>query len=220
MPAHVLLAGPVDLLRASGFVGRGQLKFNAIGETVLLSFGSEDGMRAIRQLEQKQDEARLTGRRTTRHLVRIYLSNASSEAARIVLEERIPVSEVKEVEVQVIQKECKPAPASISKDGIARIELACAAGATLEAAFVWDLSAAAKVAGILEQLQCTLLLEFLRRLCGCVGTLVSVKTALLENLRVTWSGQDGQGQIGRDRERWCPSVSGRSKLNGREPRFH
>jgi uncharacterized protein (TIGR02231 family) len=145
---HVLLAGPVDLLRSSGFIGRGQLKFAAAGETLKLSFGSEDGMRIVRQLEEKTEEARLTGRRTTRKQVKLFVSNASSEAARVIVEERIPVSEVKDVEIQVLNKECKPAPSGVSNEGIARIELQCAAGATQEVAFVWELSAAAKVAGV------------------------------------------------------------------------
>jgi len=145
---HVLLAGPVDLIRQSGFVGRGQLKFAAVGEPVALSFGSEDGMRVVRKLEQKTEEARLTGRRTTRNAVKLFVSNASEVAGRIVLEERVPVSEVKEVEVTVLTKECRPAPSPLTRDGIARIELQCAAGATQEVEFVWELSAAAKVAGV------------------------------------------------------------------------
>jgi uncharacterized protein (TIGR02231 family) len=145
---HVLLAGPVDLVRASGFVGRGALKFAAVGETVKLSFGSEDGMRVLRQLEQKTDEARLTGRRTTRNQVKLFVSNASAIETRVVIEERVPVSEVKDVEIQVLNKECKPAPAAVSSEGVARIELQCAPGATHEVAFVWELSAAAKVAGV------------------------------------------------------------------------
>mgnify|MGYP001204867606 CR=1 FL=1 len=145
---HVLLAGPVDLLRTSGFIGRGQLKFAGVGETVVLSFGSEDGMRVVRRLEQKTEEARLTGRRTTRNAVKLFVSNASDVATRLVLEERVPVSEVKEVEVQVLARECKPAPSPVSKDGIARIELQCAPGTTQEIDFVWELSAAGKVSGV------------------------------------------------------------------------
>jgi uncharacterized protein (TIGR02231 family) len=146
---HVLLAGPVDLVREAGFVGRGQLKFAATGETVKLSFGSEDGMRVVRQLEQKTEEARLTGRRTTRSQVKLFVSNASDKASRVVLEERVPVSEVKDVEVQVLKKECRPqAPEGPSNEGVARFELECAPGATQEVTFVWELSAAAKVAGV------------------------------------------------------------------------
>jgi uncharacterized protein (TIGR02231 family) len=145
---NVLLAGPVDLLRQSGFVGRGQLKFAGQNETIALSFGSEDGLRVIRNVDEKREEARLTGRRTTTRTVRLFVSNASAESSRITLEERIPVSEVKDVEVQVLTRECKPAPGAVSKDGIVRLELELAANSQQEAKFVWELQAAAKVAGL------------------------------------------------------------------------
>ena len=58
------------------------------------------------------------------------------------------MSEVKEVEISVLPKECSPAPAPLTKDGIARIELELGANATKTAKFSWELSAAAKVAGV------------------------------------------------------------------------
>ena len=145
---QVLLAGPVDLIRNSGLVGRAQLKFAAPGETVKLSFGNEDGLQIVRDTEEKVEEARLTGRRTTTKKVQLHVSNTRGEATRIIIEERVPVSEVKEVEIQVLTKECAPAPAPLTKDGIARIELDLAANATKTAKFSWELSAAAKVAGV------------------------------------------------------------------------
>lgn len=145
---QVLLAGPVDLIRQAGFVGRAQLKFAAPGETVKLAFGSEDGVTVVRELEEKVEEARLTGRRTTTKKVLLHVSNARPEPAKLVIEERIPVSEVKEVEVQVLTKTCSPAPSTVTKDGIARIELELPANGTKTAVFSWELSAAAKVAGL------------------------------------------------------------------------
>jgi uncharacterized protein (TIGR02231 family) len=145
---QVLLAGPVDLIRNSGLVGRAQLKFAAPGETVKLSFGNEDGLQVIRDTEEKIEEARLTGRRTTTKKVQLHVSNTRKEALRLIIEERVPVSEVKEVEIQVLTKDCAPAPAPLSKDGIARIEIELAANATKTAKFSWELSAAAKVAGV------------------------------------------------------------------------
>lgn len=145
---QVLLAGPIDLIRNSGLVGRTQLKFAAAGETVKLSFGNEDGLQVIRETDQDIDEARLTGRRTTKNKVQLHVSNARPEGARLIIEERIPVSEVKEVEVQVVTKECGPAPSTVTKDGIARIEVELAANATKTAKFTWELSAASKVAGV------------------------------------------------------------------------
>ncbi len=145
---QVLLAGPVDLIRNSGLVGRAQLKFAAPGEIVKLSFGSEDGLQVVRDTTEKIDEARLTGRRTTTKTVQLHVSNTRTEPMKLVIEERIPVSEVKEVEVQVLPRDCAPAPSTVTKEGVARIEMELGANATKTAKFTWELSAAAKVAGV------------------------------------------------------------------------
>jgi uncharacterized protein (TIGR02231 family) len=145
---QVLLAGPVDLIRQSGFVGRAQLKYAAPGETIKLSFGGEDGLRVQRAVEEKTEESRLTGRRTTTTTVKLHVSNARPEPATLVIEERIPVSEVKEVAIQVVDKPCNPKPQGVSQEGIARLPLELPAHGTTTATFVWELSAAAKVAGI------------------------------------------------------------------------
>lgn len=144
---QVLLAGPVDLIRNSGLVGRAQLKFAAPGETVKLSFGNEDGLQIVRETGETTDEAMLTGRRTTVRTVQLHVSNMRTMPARVVIEERIPVSEVKQVEVQVLSKRSSPAPTSVSSDGVARIEVELAAQSTQTATFVWQLEAAAKVSG-------------------------------------------------------------------------
>jgi uncharacterized protein (TIGR02231 family) len=145
---QVLLAGPVDLLRESGFVGRSTLSFTGAGEFFKLSFGSDDGLRVLRSVQEKTEEARLTGRRTTRRTVTLHVSNANREPAALVLEERVPVSEVKEVDVQVVAKECSPAPSPVSKDGLTRLALELPANGTRKATFVWQLSAGARVAGL------------------------------------------------------------------------
>lgn len=145
---QVLLAGPVDLIRSSGLVGRAQLKFAAPGETMKLSFGNEDGLQVVRETDEDVDEARLTGRRTTKKKVKLHISNLRSEGAKLIIEERIPVSEVKEVEVQVLTKDCAPAPSTVTKDGVARLEIELGAMATKTAKFTWELSAAGKVQGV------------------------------------------------------------------------
>lgn len=140
---QVLLAGPVDLIRDSGLVGRAQLKFAAPGETVKLSFGNEDGLQVIRDTDEKIEEARLTGRRTTTKKVQLHVSNTRSQPARLIIEERVPVSEVKEVEINVLTKDTP-----LTKDGIARLEVELGANSTKTTTFTWELSAAAKVAGV------------------------------------------------------------------------
>ncbi|MGV3620636.1 MAG: DUF4139 domain-containing protein, partial [Archangium sp.] len=145
---EVLLAGPVDLIRDAGLVGRGQLKYAAPGETVKLSFGNEDGVQIVRETDEKIEEARLTGRRTTTRKVKLFVSNMRASSTKVIIEERVPVSEVKEVEIQVLTKDCAPAPSTVTKEGIARIEIELGAQSTKTAKFSWELSAAAKVAGV------------------------------------------------------------------------
>jgi uncharacterized protein (TIGR02231 family) len=144
----VLLAGPVDLVRQSGFVGRTALEFTAAGATVKLSFGSVDGLSVVRSVEDTRDESRLTGRRTIRTSVTWHVSNASVEPRTFVVEERIPVSEVKEVDVTVLPKHCDPPAEPPDEDGIARTVFSLPAQSTKRGTFVWELSAAGKVAGL------------------------------------------------------------------------
>jgi uncharacterized protein (TIGR02231 family) len=145
---QVLLAGPVDLIREAGFVGRALLGFAAPGEVVKLSFGSLDGLQVVRSTDEQVEESRMTGRRTTTRTVTLHVSNARAEEARLVLEERLPVSEVKEVEIQVLTARCSPAPTTVSPDGVARLELSLPAHGTRTARFSWELAAAGKVSGI------------------------------------------------------------------------
>ena len=147
-PKTVLLAGPVDLLRESGYVGRSQIRFAARGDQVKLSFGSEDHLRVAREETRRDEESRLTGRRTIQRTVQLFISNAGAEPVKLALEERIPVSEVKEVEVSLRSKDTRPAPAEVTRDGIVRFTLDLPAREHREVTLGYDVSAAAKVAGI------------------------------------------------------------------------
>jgi uncharacterized protein (TIGR02231 family) len=143
-----LLAGPVDLARTSGSVGRSTLSFTAPGERIALSFGSEDGVSVLRDEQIERDTSRLTGKLTRRNTVTLHVSNASNVARKLQIEERILVSEVKEVESEVITKACSPAPSEVDKDGICRIELELPANGTRTAKLVWEVQASGKVSGI------------------------------------------------------------------------
>ncbi|MBX7079528.1 MAG: mucoidy inhibitor MuiA family protein [Nannocystaceae bacterium] len=143
-----LLAGPVDVLRDAGYVGRTELGFVAAGERVELAFGSEDGVAIAREVELTRDVSRLSGKQTQRTLVTLYASNATPVAKTVIVHERLLVSEVKEVEVELLPKQCDPAPRGVDRDGIARIELVLPPGGTRTATFAWELVAAGKVAGL------------------------------------------------------------------------
>ncbi|MCF2529518.1 DUF4139 domain-containing protein [Yinghuangia soli] len=148
---HVLLAGPVDLVRSSGFVGRGRLKFAGQGEEVRLPFGSEDTFRVVRHTSERKSTKALTGRSVTVRTVKVFVSHLAGEgpAVPVVLRERIPVSEVSAVEVRLRPEECDPAPAAgADAEGIVRYELTLAPGERREITLVYELSASGKVQGM------------------------------------------------------------------------
>jgi uncharacterized protein (TIGR02231 family) len=111
-----LLAGPVRLIRNGGFMGRVQIPFVAAGEPFALGWGSLDDLQVARRTGQHSEETTLT--RRTRHKVwtKVYLSNTGSEPRSVSVSERIPVSELEEVEVRLDRKELTPG-ATVDDDG-------------------------------------------------------------------------------------------------------
>ena len=144
----VLLAGPVHLVRSSGYVGRAQLKFTGLGERLKLGFGSEDTLRIARLVDEKHDTQRITGKRTRTQQVKLFLSNTGTRPEKVVIEERMPVSEVEAVDVKLLQEQTKPTPAKVSEDGIVRFELAAPPRSQQELAFAYSVASSSKVAGL------------------------------------------------------------------------
>ncbi|RKH33332.1 mucoidy inhibitor MuiA family protein [Corallococcus sicarius] len=144
----VLLAGPVDLVRAKGYVGRAQLKFAGRGERVKLGFGSEDSLRVSRQVDVGEETARITGRRTRTQRVKLFVSNMGAKPAALAVEERMPVSEVEAVEVALLKDATKPAPTTVSPEGIVRFEVNVAPRSRQTLAFGFTVASAAKVSGL------------------------------------------------------------------------
>ncbi|MFD3945546.1 DUF4139 domain-containing protein [Streptomyces sp. NPDC058579] len=149
---HALLAGPVDLVRAGGFIGRGTLDFTAPGAPVELAFGSRDDHRVVREAEESRDTTGLTQRTVVTRTVRLHLSRFSAPGEHgervVVLRERIPVSEVSAVEVRLHKDACSPAPDTVDADGIARWDVPLAPGGRRTVTLVYELSASAKVTGL------------------------------------------------------------------------
>ncbi len=97
-----LLAGPVDLIMASGYVGRAEVGFVAAGEKFYIGFGPEADVRIHRTETHERDDAGMLGGwnvQTVRVAVR--LSNLGNERREITVTERIPISEIEQVEVQI-----------------------------------------------------------------------------------------------------------------------
>jgi uncharacterized protein (TIGR02231 family) len=153
---HVLLAGPVDLVRGGGFTGRGELPFAGMGEEVLLAFGSEDTYRVVRHVEESRDTAGLAGinqRTVIVRRVRLFVSRLDSapggEAAEVVVRERVPVPEVSAVEVRLRMEACRPEPdEGADAEGMVRYTLRLAPGERREIALEYELTAAGGVVGL------------------------------------------------------------------------
>ncbi|WP_405941305.1 mucoidy inhibitor MuiA family protein [Streptomyces sp. NBC_00207] len=149
---HALLAGPVDLVRGSGFSGRGTLDFTAPGGPVELAFGSCDDHGVVRQAEETRDSAGIMQRTVVTRTVRLHLSRFSAPGERgdrvVALRERIPVSEVSAVEVRLRKDACSPPPEEVDADGIVRWDVALPPGGRRTVTLVYELSASSKVAGL------------------------------------------------------------------------
>ncbi|MFF1847949.1 DUF4139 domain-containing protein [Streptomyces sp. NPDC058217] len=152
LSGHALLAGPVDLVRGSGFSGRGTLDFTAPGAPVELAFGSCDDFRVVRYAEESRDSAGITQRTVVTRTVRLHLSRFSAPGEHgervVVLRERIPVSEVSAVEIRLHKDSCSPAPDVVDAEGIARWDVTLPPGSRRTVTLVYDLSASAKVTGL------------------------------------------------------------------------
>jgi uncharacterized protein (TIGR02231 family) len=149
---HALLAGPVDLVRGSGFSGRGTLEFTAPGGPVELAFGSHDDYRVVRETEESRETATMTQRTTVTRTVRLHLSRFSAPGAEgeqlVVLRERIPVSEVSAVETRLRKEACSPLPDTLDDEGIAHWSILLPPGGRRTVTLVYDVSASGKVTGL------------------------------------------------------------------------
>ncbi|MFF0290809.1 mucoidy inhibitor MuiA family protein [Streptomyces sp. NPDC005262] len=152
LSGHALLAGPVDLVRGSGFSGRGTLDFTAPGAPVELAFGSCDDYRVVRHVEESRASAGITQRTVVTRTVRLHVSRFSAPGEHdqrvVVLRERIPVSEVSAVEIRLHKDSCSPAPDVVDAEGIARWAITLPPGSRRTLSLVYELSASAKVTGL------------------------------------------------------------------------
>lgn len=103
-----ILAGPVELVQKNGFVGWTQVLFVAPGEEFELSFGPDDAMRITRTERKETDKETVdTWQVNTLH-VELFLSNLGGETRTVEVTERIPVSEIEQVKVDLVAKKCSP----------------------------------------------------------------------------------------------------------------
>jgi uncharacterized protein (TIGR02231 family) len=100
-----ILAGPVDLVRESEYVGKTAVAFIAPGEKFALGWGPENALRVQRKQSQKGETDRLTQWHHLTTTTELFLSNIGAEPRTVTTTERVPVSELEEVTVEAIASE-------------------------------------------------------------------------------------------------------------------
>lgn len=105
-----LLAGPVDLIRDSGLVGRTSILYIAPDERFPIGFGPDPDLRVRRAEESSDEKGRALSSWLTRvHTVDLRLSNLGAAARRVLVTERVPVSELEKVKISVDGERTRPA---------------------------------------------------------------------------------------------------------------
>jgi uncharacterized protein (TIGR02231 family) len=117
-PGLPLLAGPVQIARDQGWVGRAKLDFTADGQDLTLGFGTDDAVR-VRRTTHTERPDKLSGQ-LERRTVRVSLSNLSDAPRLVEVVERVPVSELQEVQITRLSGDD---PWQSDDDGFQRITL-------------------------------------------------------------------------------------------------
>ncbi|HEU4405789.1 MAG TPA: DUF4139 domain-containing protein, partial [Polyangiaceae bacterium] len=96
-----LLAGPVRAARESSLVGLTSVPFVAAGEPFDIGFGPDEGLRVRRERFTDRDTVPVIGTQIVRVTVRLYLSSLDSTPRRVIVNERVPISDRSDVEISV-----------------------------------------------------------------------------------------------------------------------
>jgi uncharacterized protein (TIGR02231 family) len=140
--AGPLLAGPARIARGRSLVGLAKLDFVGKGEPFEIGLGADDGLRVRRAVTEERETAAVLGTQRIRRKVEIFLVNLSDEPRRALVTERVPVSEIEDVEITLTDAGgFKPE----GKDGFLRREVDLAAHATLELSLAYEIRAGSKV---------------------------------------------------------------------------
>ncbi|HEY9852486.1 MAG TPA: mucoidy inhibitor MuiA family protein [Leptolyngbyaceae cyanobacterium] len=142
-----ILAGPVDLVRTSEFVGRTSLLFIAPGEKFALGWGPDPAMRVQRTETQERKTDHLTEWNIVTTTVKLFLSNIGAESRIIKTTERVPISELEQVKIEVI-KDKTTNDVEPDKNGFCNWDFNLNAYSQLEASLVYQISTAPEVKGI------------------------------------------------------------------------
>jgi uncharacterized protein (TIGR02231 family) len=143
-----LLAGPIELVRNGGFVGRTSLDFTAPGERFELGWGPEGSLRLLREEETRAGDPGLLSTQRVRIVDRtLRVSNLGPSPLSLEILERIPVSEIEKVKITLDPKRSQKGATS-DEDGMVRLPVTLAARGQATLTLGFELRAASDVVGL------------------------------------------------------------------------
>lgn len=137
-----LLAGPVTVARETEVVGRSKVSFVGGGEPFELGFGVDDGVRVRRRVDEKRRTTPVTGTQHIERKVHLYVSDLGGSGRALTIIERVPVSEVEEVLVEIAPN---PALSHDARDGFAMLAIEVPARGTKELILEYRIEAKSNV---------------------------------------------------------------------------
>jgi uncharacterized protein (TIGR02231 family) len=145
---HPILAGPVELIRESGVVGWTKVMFVAPKERFELSFGHDDGLRIYRTVETRTEQDEVDRWTHNDAYVALFLSNLEGSEKALEVRERIPVSEIEHVRVNLIEEWCKPGKPEVDENGFCSYRVTLPPNGRTTLQLGWRVSTAPDVEGI------------------------------------------------------------------------
>lgn len=101
--AFPLLGGPVDIYRVSGFTGRSALKYTPAGSPAVIGLGPDSTVRVRRNLTNFRETAGVVSKdKVFRVEVTLDIENQSDQERTVHAFERMPVSEIEEIKVKLL----------------------------------------------------------------------------------------------------------------------
>jgi uncharacterized protein (TIGR02231 family) len=98
-----MLPGSINLFRDSGFIGSSFIKYTPAGQDFNIGFGIDESIRVNRDIKTFREEtgALRSGQYFHTH-TNVEINNQSDESRKVIIYDRIPVSEVSEIKVEIL----------------------------------------------------------------------------------------------------------------------
>jgi len=145
---HPILAGPVELVRDSGVVGWTQVLFVAPGERFELSFGHDDGLRVYRTQRHESEVDGVDGWTHNDAWITLHLSNLEGHEKSVEVIERVPVSEIEHVTLELRKNQCRPEAPTPDDHGFCHWRIALPPHGRQELRLAYRLSTAPEIEGM------------------------------------------------------------------------